>query len=227
VELVRKRIVYSFVALSLLVVLSCTVAQPAAAALTLGVNPGIEADYTVTGTSITYNTTHLCVYSKAAPSIVLHIFNTRPDGTPDPTSEIVSGDPHNYSGDYLFQWVVMAGGTVGKSLTTHSSFPVILGTLDMTTAGATRTVNHSNGTSVGFIYADIYSDKATGIIVKSYIQHAGGDWVNSTLISTNAWSATSAGLPASAMALALVGVGGIVVGVIIGFVVGGRGKGKR
>jgi hypothetical protein len=227
VKLLRKRVVYSLMALSLLLVLSSTVTQPAAAALTLGVDPGMSADYTVVGTSIAYNRTHLYVYSKTAPQITMYVFNTRPDGTPDPSSTTLVGDPHNYNIPYMFQWVVMAGGSVGDSLTTHSAMPVILGTLDMTAAGVTRTVNHSNGTSVGYPYVDIYSDKATGIIVKSYIQHSGGDWVNSTLISTNAWSSTASGLSSSTTTLLMVGAAALVVGLLVGVVIGRHGKRKR
>lgn len=107
------------------------------------------------------------------------------------------------------------------------SIPKINSTIPMNVLGETRDVNFFNGSIVPSVRTLLYSDKATGLLVKAINHIVFAAVANYTLLSTTAWTpAAPSGLFSNPMNLVALGELVIIVALISVMVLRGRGKKK-
>jgi hypothetical protein len=214
----------------MLLVLS-VVANPTNAATGYpGVKAGDTADYKVVGNpALLYNRTHITVLWTNGYYVALTSANYRPNGT------LYSVEARNWSIDFygninwniaVFEWLVGKNFTNGAEILGAAPGVYVQNNLTMTVLGVSRFVLHANGSSVVVSWFDMYIDRLTGLVTKgNYLTPVG--WINVTLISTNVWSPPApAESPFNTTSIiAIAGVG--IVALVVGLLVGRRGKRKR
>lgn len=227
----RNKIVLALSALTILLVLSSTTGSASAATYVPGVKAGNTATFSVVGNpALPYNRTDITVYGTNGAYVQLTAVNYKPDGS------LYSVESHNWtvesygSSSYLdavFFWVVSANLTNGDTVLTDAAFGcTVYSNMTMTAAGASRFVMYANGSGIFVNPFLMWFDRATGLIVKGDYATMGG-WINTTLVSTNAWSPPTtttvpSGLPLTTLEIAEAAV--IVVLLLVLVLVMRRGK---
>jgi hypothetical protein len=214
----------AFAAFAMLLVLGTTTYSTSALAYVPGVKAGDNADYRVVGNpTLPYNRTHIEVWGTKGSYVTLTASNYFPNGT---LHSVVS---HNWSidsygsfGGYLdavFYWMVSANMSKGDNLLTDTAFGVIVqSNMTMTVAGASRFVLYANGSALAVGIFLMYVDRASGLVVKGDFDTMSG-WINTTLISTNVWSAPVTTTPGGLSTMTLAAIGeGVVILVLIAFI---------
>jgi hypothetical protein len=222
----RKTRICAFAMLSLLVV-SLTALTPSRAAdyTKIGVRIGDTATYSFAATGWTVDRFTISVLDVNGTLVKLNATYYNPNGSVNHT--MILG-PANVSRGQLGEYLLCANLSAHDPIcyvSEHSTAPAFSETVQMTVAGASRTVNHLN-MSTPSIMVDRWWDKATGLLVKRV--HLAPYSINLTLISTSLWSAGGGlfGLDTTATLL-LIG-GFLVAGVFfVGATLVIHGRGKR
>ncbi|WXG47312.1 MAG: hypothetical protein WED05_11740 [Candidatus Atabeyarchaeum deiterrae] len=190
----RRRMAISLAMLSMLVILTVTIASPAAAAppYVSGLSTGVTADYSVVGNPpLTYSKTHVQIWGIYGSYVALVATNIKSNGAID-SSNYANWSVDSYGGaSYnlaVFYWAVGKDFANGDNVLPDTAFGVyVTDSLTMIVAGVARPVLHATGGGLVVTYFDMYFDKATGLVVKGDFALPTG-WVNETLTSTTAFA---------------------------------------
>jgi hypothetical protein len=179
------------------------------------------ATYELSETTGEDNESTMLVWGITGTVVYLNFTYYKPSGAYDGMNNY-SIDIYHGSDSYYF--LVAANLTQDNGIYHGSSWMYINDTTWMVIAGINRTVSHfksQDGT------VEAWWDHATGLMVKANVWTMMFKWINFTMISTTAWSTPAP--PQSAFntttIVAIAGVGALAL--IVGFMVGKHGKGKR
>jgi hypothetical protein len=219
---VRKKLAYGLAVLSILLVISGTLKSVGAATYTVGVPTGTAADYSFAQTDVKSTKVHIGVTGVSTPVITYTIAFYNPDNSLNSSH---SGVAYNITDIWSYsalQWFIGANLTVNDPLAPGLALFVNETVTGYSTAGSTRTVNHSNWTfrafNVPVLYYDAWWDKPTGLLVKLtwHSVQSSAYWINITLTATSLWTpGYGGGLQLSTTTLLLIGGGAIVVVAIV------------
>lgn len=216
----RKILLYSLAALSILLVLSATTNSTTAASYSqVGVKVGDTAGYKVSETSLTDNKTTIYFTYISGTIVSADELSFWPNGTlHSSTAWMANISEYTLPTSFI---LVVAGLKVGDHLGVANSSPTIDVNTTLSVAGTSRLANHAHES--GFLlYVDGYWDQATGLLISGNFFLLAG-WFNVTLISTTVWSSGS-GLSISNLALI---EGGVIVLLVIALVIVVRRGGKH
>lgn len=117
-------------------------------------------------------------------------------------------------------WLILIPANLSVNDPIQSGAPYKVNqTFSATFAGVSRTVSNVSFMSAGKSCSKEY-DKATGIFLYSNLYLGSNQWENISLISTTLWSApTSAPSSTNWLMIGLGAIGGLIVGVAIGFAI--------
>ncbi|WXG47020.1 MAG: hypothetical protein WED05_10235 [Candidatus Atabeyarchaeum deiterrae] len=195
---VRKTLVYSLAAISLLLIAMIAVVPSSAADYTkVGVKAGDTAHYTLEVTNFTAGMT-MSVYVKNVTGVMVGVNLTilNPDSSLNDT-EMMLGNITDGSG-FLFPFYPLVASNLkqGDLIYDHPGNPAINETIPVNIAGYSRTVNFVNLTSDPANYMRIWWDQPTGLVVqiRMLLSDMGMGSINATLTSTTAFT-TSGGAP--------------------------------
>jgi hypothetical protein len=209
-----------------LLVVSLTALTPSRGAdyTKIGVRIGDTATYSFAATGWTIDRFTISVLDVSGTLVKLNVTYYNPNGSVNHTMILGPADVSEGGlGEYLLCANLSAHDPICY-ISEHSTAPTFNETVQMTVAGASRTVNHLSMNTPNIV-VDRWWDKTTGLLVKRV--HLASYSINLTLISTSLWSAGGGlfGLDTTATLL-LVG-GFLVTGVVIvgtALVLHGRGK---
>jgi hypothetical protein len=119
-------------------------------------------------------------------------------------------------GNHIWLRLIPANLSVNDPIQVGSSYKVNQ-TFPATFAGVQRSVNNVSFMSSGKSCSKEY-DKATGLFLSSNLYLGSSQWENVSLVSTTAWSAPTS-VPTNWLMVGLGAVGGLIVGVVIGFAI--------
>jgi hypothetical protein len=119
-------------------------------------------------------------------------------------------------GAHIWLRLLPANLSVGDPIQVGSPYKVNQ-TFTTTFAGLQRSVNNVSFMSSGISCSKEY-DKATGLFLQSNLYLGSSQWENVSLISTTAWSAPTS-VPTNWLTIGLGAIGGLIVGVVIGFAI--------
>ena len=119
---------------------------------------------------------------------------------------------------HIWLRLLPANLSVGDPIQVGSPYKVNQ-TFTATFGGLQRSVNNVTFMSAGISCSKEY-DKATGLFLQSNLYIGSNQWENVSLISTTAWSAPpSTQAPTDLLTVGLGAIGGLVIGVVIGFAI--------
>lgn len=179
----------------------------------VGVKTGTTATYSFSASNSEVNRVDLNFTSVAGTTVTLSYIWYNPDGSEN-SSWVDTGDVSTGGGVTAISAFLIPSNLSAGDPIFSGSLLTINETVSMFTAGAYRTVNHSNWiTTSGSYRHDLYWDKQTGLMVRLTLRSgsSGGPYSqNVTLTSTSPWSA---GLSVDASTLIL--IGGVVAAVVV------------
>jgi hypothetical protein len=213
---VRRSLVYSFVALSILLFLVASTAPAAAADYTkVGVKVGDTATYWTAMSGSTINKTVFLVYGIVGTAFYINYTYFLPNGAVSSQGQLV--------GDTVTGGMMCA--LVAKNLTTndriYSGSPIKINDSSVSTfGGVSRIINHARISGGSYEY---WWDKDTGLIVKVNLYVVG--WLNMTMISTTAWFPAPSPVPVdNPLMLPLLVMGALVAVLLVAIVLVARRK---
>jgi hypothetical protein len=216
----RKTVLYSLAALTIILVLGATISPTMAANYNqVSVKVGDTGTYRVSFTSSTDNKSTVLVWGIVGSLVYLNYTNYAPSGAVHTKGQYIVDV---YAGSFLTYLYLTAGNLTKNDGLYHGSTGLwINDTTSMIIAGVNRTVNHfriSNGLQ------EAWWDKETGLMVKANIWFFG--WGNYTMISSTAWSAPAPppSLFSNPMTLVAIGEGVLIIVLIALMALRGRGK---
>jgi hypothetical protein len=232
----NRKFAYSLGILSMLVVLTISVAPTSAASYTtVGIVPGSSSVYSE-NISSTFPTTEtklvINIFTVSGTVVYENASHYLADGTVGRIDNMVVDVNKNSGSSYILMLTVIASGLTTGDPTTPGGLYKINDSSPMTFGGATRTINHFKGSTfdASKIYIEDWWDKDTGITVKWNFWFPGspGYWQNVTMTSTTAWSPSAPPAPSTFSTTSMIAIAGIgIVALVIGFLVGRSGKRKR
>ncbi|WXG47016.1 MAG: hypothetical protein WED05_10215 [Candidatus Atabeyarchaeum deiterrae] len=184
----KKNLAFGLVVLTLFLLLSVTFPSTKAASYTqLGVHAGDTADYTVRLGGFFPNTAvnaARVTFWSVSGSYISGTFTIYGPNHGESSTYTISGDAS--SGTNHIYWYAIAINLTKDDPIYSGATMKIDETITLAIAGESRIVNHFVGAFDG-VYYDLYWDKETGLMVKSYICFP--DFVeNLTLTSTTVFS---------------------------------------
>jgi hypothetical protein len=221
----RKRTASCLTLLSILLVLPAILSVAAAETYVVGVPSGTVADYYYAQTGSQVNRGHLDVTNVTTTVITFNETFYNPNNSVNTTGtgltyNVTNGLSTGTSGS-IYPWFIAANLAVGTPTYSGAHIFVNETISSYLTAGATRTVNHSNQTlkSSGIPYSifNAWWDKITGLLVKLTIHFIPGTfWVNLTLTSTSLWSGP---ISTETLVLATGGVCALIAVILVAVVI--------
>ncbi|WXG47009.1 MAG: hypothetical protein WED05_10180 [Candidatus Atabeyarchaeum deiterrae] len=215
----RRSLVYSLVALSILVVLVASTTPAVAVDYTkVGVKVGDTATYRTAMSGSTINKTFYLIYGIIGTAFYINYTYFLPNGTVSSQGQLV-GD--TVTGGML-NVLVTRNLTVNDQI--YSGSPIRINDSSvMTFGGVSRIVNHARISGGSY---EFWWDKDTGLIVKINFYSSG--WLNMTMISTTAWFPVPPPGPIdNPLMLPLLVMGALVVVLLVAIVVVARHKKQR
>ena len=236
----KRKIAIALAALSIILVLTATTNTTMAATYTsIGVSPGSSSIYSETWSAsvgTTENKMVITIFSVFAPSITFNVTYYHANGLVSRT-QILTIDVSNSLPNQYFSMEGIIATNLTKGDPAYPSAPYVINdSTPMTVAGANRTINHfkqGHYNPATDYWLEDWWDKATGITVKFNLYYPGspGVWQNITMVSTTAWNPSPpapAPAPSAFSTTSIIAIAGVgIVALVVGFLVGRRGRRKR